>query len=191
MLVNPIYYPINDPNGDFIYSIVTEDTITIASFYNMSSESHEGNIFSMFQSVPFELWIGYGTSFFVFVTVCYVGSWLLKQRLSALWNITCAFLDQDNFPTTSLFIAILSTVIMLCSFFMESYATNSMSTDLVTIDKPVIVNSYQDIIDREILIGLVEQMPEYAAFKDAPDGSMEAQMFKHAHVLTLVKETLK
>ena len=77
--------------------------MTMATFYNVSNKFHEGNLFSMFTSVAMEIWIGYVTSFFLFVTIFYLGSALLKQKYSSLWNTTCAFLDQDNFPTSSNF----------------------------------------------------------------------------------------
>lgn len=188
IVVVPVYYPLNDPGEKIIYSsVISEDTMAIGSFYNVSSSSHEGNLFSMFTTVPIGLWIGYVASFVAFVMACCIGSWVLRQRYSALWNIARAFLDQDNFPTTSMFISALSFIVMLCSFLMMSYATSSMSTDLVTIDKAIIIQSYQDIIDRNISTVLVKQMPEYGAFESAPAGSKEAKIFKNAYAFAFGK----
>ena len=76
---------------------------------------------------------------------------------------------------------------MLSTFFILSYATNSMSTDLVTIDKPVVVRSYDDVIDKDITSLMINQLPEYGKFKTAPTGSKEGKMFKKSEVFALGK----
>lgn len=98
-----------DPRGDFIYSpIIIEDTMAISSAYRVPNTTHVGNIFSIFDGVPNGLWIGYILSFFLFVSVSYIGSVVIRKPMSSLWNIICAFLDQDNFPSDSRFMESLS-----------------------------------------------------------------------------------
>ena len=46
----------------------------------------------------------------------YTGSRLLRQSDKSLWNMICAFLDQDNFPSDTRFVATLSTVVMIGIF---------------------------------------------------------------------------
>ena len=176
----PFYYPVYDPEERIInIQMIHEDTMTMVSFYTVSKNFHQGDLFSMFTTVPLELWISYVVSFFIFVIVSHVGSWLLRKHYSAFWNTLCAFLDQDNFPTDSLFIETLSFVMMLCSFFILSYATNSMGSDLVTVDKPYVVKSYDDIIDRNIKVMVHQELPEYNKFMHAMKGTMEYELSKN------------
>ena len=53
-----------------------------------------------------------------------------------------------------------------------------MSTDLVTIDKPVTIQSYDDIIDRKVRSLMLNMLPEYEKFESAPIGSKEQKIFE-------------
>lgn len=57
---------------------------------------------------------------------------------------------------------------------------NCMSTDLVTIDKPIAVTSYDDIINRGIKAAFTEVLPEWETFQNAPSGSKEHTLFENS-----------
>lgn len=180
----PAYYPLNDPNETMIHSaILYEDTMTIFSGYNISRKEHRGNLFDMFTMVPTGLWIGYFVSFFVFATVTYFGAYLLKQKYSSLWMTICAFLDQDNFPTDSTFVQVLSFVVMLGMFYMMTYAGNCMGTDLVSIEDPITITTYEEIMDKRVETALAKVLPEYDRFQEAPKNSFERKMFENRYEL--------
>lgn len=103
MAAIPFYFPLdNDPEGEVCYlPMVYEDTMTFVSGYRATTQSHEGDLYKMFTMVPYQLWIGYFVTFVTFVTLLLVGSKLLKEKYPSTWLTICAFLDQDNFPTTS------------------------------------------------------------------------------------------
>lgn len=178
-LMTPVFVrAIADPNEDLMYSPpFSDEPITISSFYNVSTDKHEGNLFSMFTAVPLELWIGYLAAFFIFVSVTYLGSYIVKQPYDCLWNTICAFLDQDNYPVKSNFIAIFSIVVMVSTFFLLSYLTNSMGTDLVTVDTAIAIKSYKDILDRKIRILMIDATFEYMFLKTAKKGTLEHELF--------------
>lgn len=77
---------------------------------------------------------------------------------------TCAFLDQDNFPSNTLFVSVLSTIVMTGMFFIMTYAGNSMSTDLVTVEKPSTIDSYDHILDQNLTLLYTKVLPEFERF---------------------------
>lgn len=168
MVQVPVYGPLADPQDRFSYSTpLYEDAMFFLSCYNVSSNEVYGDVISMFQQIPLGLWIGYLASFFIFVTVSYLGSLVLKQAYSSLWMTVCAFLDQDNFPSTTKFVSVLSFVVMVAMFFLMSYSTNSIGTDLVTTDTPIAIKTYDDIINRKVTMFFTNVLPEYQKFKNA------------------------
>lgn len=182
----PVYYPLIYPDDSFTYTpIVYEDIMTIFSAYNVTNGTQTGDLFEMFTQVPYGLWIGYFVSFFAFVFISLIGSRILKQKYSSFWMTTCAFLDQDNFPTDSLFVSVLSTAVMTGMFFMMTYAGNSMSTDLVTVEKPVVITTYDQVIDRGIKTIYTKVLPEWERFSNAPPGSTEWKLFQNSYEASL------
>lgn len=123
-LLIPVYYPLIDPEEEYFFYTgnIYEDTMFIFSGYRISNQQHVGDLFSMFTMVPYGLWVGYFVSFIAFVCVSRLGTRLLREKYSSFWMTTCAFLDQDNYPSTSRFVAVLSFVVMVGMFFMMAYA---------------------------------------------------------------------
>lgn len=70
-----------------------------------------------------------------------------KKRTNAAWITTIAFLDQDNFPTTTTLVSTISLFVSVAMFFLMTYTKNSIGTDLVVVESPIIMKSYQDFID--------------------------------------------
>ena len=52
-----------------------------------------------------------------------------------------------------------------------------MSTDLVTIDEPIVLKSYDDIIERKVTVIFLKMLPEREMFKLAPSGSKERMIY--------------
>lgn len=176
----PVYFPLrNDGNHSSYSPILYEDTMSIFSGYNVSTTEHHGDVLTMFKQIPKELWYGFVVSFFVFVQMSFIGARLLKQPYASFWMTVCAFLDQDNFPSRSAaFVSILSFVTMTGLFFMTAFGTNSMGTDLVTIDKPMVITTYDQIIGKGIKMVSTPTLPEWERFHSAPSGSKERALFE-------------
>ena len=186
----PVYYPLEDLDGSMMHSpMLSEDTMSIFSGYYVSRKEYHGNLFDMFTMVPTRLWIGYFMSFFVFATIAQIGARLLRQRCSSLWMTVCAFLDQDNFPNGSMFMEVLSFAVMLAMFFMMTYAGNCMGTDLVSIEDPVTITSYEEIIEKGVKIALNRVLPEYDRFQNSPPSSSEGIMFKNRYDYVFTPES--
>lgn len=110
------------------------------------------DILFMFNTIPIGLWICLLCSFLTFISVLRFGHRLLdrRSRSDATWITTCAFLDQDNFPTHRHYILLLSCFMSIGVFFAVNFLTNSVGTDLIVIEQPITVKSYDDIISRNI-----------------------------------------
>lgn len=91
---------------------------------------------------------------------------------------------STRFPTTSLFpyetwtVFTLSFVSLLYLFFALTYATNSVSTELVVVDRPHVIERYQDVIDHHLAVGFSNLLPEYGKFKYFPPGSIHSRLLK-------------
>ena len=181
----PVFFPLNDSKDSFAYSPpLAEDTMTIFSVYNTTTESHVGDVFSMFASVPISLWIGFFICFSAFSFVSYLGGRLLNKAHSSIWMSICTFFDQDThqdyYPSSARYFAILCSVTMMGLFFIMTYRGGCVSTDLVTIDKPIVIKTYDDIIERGVTTGFGSITPEWGMFANSPRGSKERKIFENS-----------
>lgn len=184
----PSYYPLDDPNGDFTFtSILYADTMTMFTAYFVNTSVHHGNMFSMFASVPSGLWIGYLMSFLSFVLISAIGSKILNENYGSLWTTISAFLDQGSFPTAkvSKFISVMSFIVMTGMFLMTTFITCSLSTDLVTIEEPRAVTTYDQILDMNMTTAFTKVLPEWEKFSSSPKGSKEWKLFERKQIVKL------
>ena len=103
-----------------------------------------------FSAVPIGIWIGSMISFCLFVALLTVGTHLLRCPYPSLWTIISAFLEQYSFPFGSRFVTIVSLLTATSLFFILNYGKNTMRTELVVVDEPIVVRTYDDIIERKI-----------------------------------------
>lgn len=99
-----------------------------------------------------------------------------NARLPSYWIMLCAILDQDQFPNVSKSsFSVLSICFSLFFFVMvDCYMMNMMRSDLVVIDEPGVVRTYQDAIDKEGLrLIFFTGSDEEKFFRDAPIGTKE------------------
>lgn len=158
--------------------------MTILSLYNksISDGNHASDILFMFHTIPLTLWFALALSFLSFVLVLEVGGWLVDRRgkSDSLWITTCAFLDQDNFPTKRAYIVLLTLIMSIGIFFAVSFLRNSVSTDLVVLEAPVIIKDYNDILNHGVSVILSRKVPEMKSFKSAPAGSKLWKIYRKA-----------
>ena len=74
---------------------------------------------------------------------------------------------------------ILSVVLSFSSLiFISGYFCNMISTELVSVDKPLVIESYEQILEKKILVSLfVKQLTDYEHFKYALPGSIERKLW--------------
>lgn len=111
----PVYYPLEVYDERIFYSLpISEDTMTILSFYNKTSINYmdSKDIMYMFSTVPPMLWLEVLLSYIAFIAVLWFGHRLLDRdkRSDSIWMTTIAFLGQDNFPENRKYISLLSLI---------------------------------------------------------------------------------
>ena len=151
----------------------------ILSLYNksISDGSHGNDILFMFHTIPVALW--FALSFLSFVFVLELGRCLIdrKSKSGSLWITTCAFLDQDNFPTKRAYIVLLSLTMSIGIFFSFAFLRNSVSTDLVVLERPLI-KDYSDIINHGVSVIATPKAPGLGSWARAPKGSELRKMYE-------------
>lgn len=154
----------------------------ICSFYNITRENggYVKDILFMFDTIPLNLWLGLILTFLTFVTTLKIGHQLLdpEKRSNVFWITSCAFLDQDNFPTNRKYITVLSLFMSVGLFCAMAYVTNNISTDLVVVPEPVAIKNYDDIISGKIGIVTNKMFPEMEKFIEQDPKSKEYQLSK-------------
>lgn len=195
----PVYFPLKDEKEEVeATATFVEDVMTMISFYNVTSDQQNVDILQMYATAPIGVWIAILLSYFSFVIVLHFAIKRYKpgKKTDASWMTTCAFLDQNNFPTTTTKVSALSLLISIAMFFLMSYATNSISTDLVVVEKPTAIKNYQDFLDRakaspigEYEVAFCNMLAEYEKFRDAPGDSLEREIFNHHMMVDFSAET--
>ena len=104
-----------------------------------------------------------------------------NDRKPSYWLLTCAILDQDQFPNVSrATFSILSACISILFFVLiDCFMLNTISTDLVVFTEPKVIKSLQDILDRDdVQAVFIKGLDEDKFFKEAKEGSVEEKVWK-------------
>ena len=179
---------------------VNEDVMMMVSTYNVTHDQQISDILFMYYFIPLVIWIGLFTAFIFFASMLHVGQKLLLQRsgkkIDPIWPVFAAFADQDEFsfslsdPKYSRFVIFISLVISVFVFFFTHFMNNSVSSNLIVIEKAFAPSSYDEILARGIIPGLNPMFAEYEKFGESPKGSNERKLFERSITFELQPETL-
>lgn len=190
----------NDPEEVFEYSpTVNEDVMMMVSTYNVTHDQQISDILFMYYFIPLVIWIGIFTAFILFASILHAGQKLLSQgsrkKIDSIWLVFAAFADQDDFsfslsdPKHSRFVILMSLVISIFLFFFRNFMNNSVSSDLIVIEKAFAPSSYDEILARKIIPGLNPMFAEYQKFEESPKGSNQRKLFERSITFELQPET--
>lgn len=200
-----VYYPLSGDEKEEIEAsaILSEDTMTMISVYTVTRNQIPIDLLGMYAGIPVQIWIAILLSYFTFMSVLHMAlkryqdtvlkdaiSKNIKRKTDAAWITTSAFLDQDNFPDTTMKVSGISLLVSIVMFFLMEYATNCIGSDLVIVDKPFAISGYQDMLDKidmgyEIVAGFSPMFAESEKFREAPKDSMERNVFDHSIMVPL------
>ena len=142
------------------YQIVVEHPLKILSGYYSKAEadlSFNDFILTSIKSFDNQTW------FAVLVMVsAFFGLWMIKRSLflddnlvslrrrivEALWDTLLLFISQESTDYDKFLDRLLSILMTLSFFLLTNIYFGLMSTDLVTVTKPTVINSYEDIMNR-------------------------------------------
>ena len=175
------------------YQVLMEYSLKIMSGYESKSEadySYNDFILTSMESFDNQTW------FAVLVMVsAFFGLWMTKRALSpdnnhvslrrriaqTLWDTLLLFISQESSDYDKFLDRLLSILMTVSFFLLTNIYFGLMSTDLVTVTKPTVINSYQDIMNRpNITPVFVATMSDTQEFEDAfedDDDSIQAKFW--------------
>ena len=189
----PREFPTIDYDKVDPYQVLMEYSIKIMSAYESKTEadySFNDFILTSMKSFDRQTW------FAVLVMACaFFGLWMtkitlfpdnnhvsLRKRIAeALWDTLLLFISQESSDYYKFLDRLLSVLMTLSFFFLTNIYFGLMSTDLVTVTKPTVINSYQDIMNRPNMTPVFSAMiPDTKEFEDAyedDDDSIQAKFW--------------
>lgn len=202
----PVYYPFHDETGLIEMSPpFLEDTMTMASMYNVTTGHRDVDMSYMYQSIPSIFWIGIILSLIFLSIIFGVGlnfmdgvqtpirrqlfkNMRMKVKMKvkksksgrAAWIMLSAFLSQPNFPARgTLFMLFMLLASAFPIFFIMCFINNTVGTDLVIVDKPLTLSSYQDVLDKVgVRTLLTDKFAEFEKFASAPKDSIQSKLYQ-------------
>ena len=107
---------------------------------------------------------------------------LRKTTAETLWDTLLLFISQESTDYDQFLDRLLSIVMTLSFFFLTNIYFSLMSTDLVSVTKPTVINSYQDIMNRPNVTPIFAAVnSETQEFEDAfenNDDSIQAKFWE-------------
>ena len=177
------------------------DTLEIMCGYNYTERIQNLDLLDAYLSFPRSYYVSVTVSFFFF-TLCWsfccslavkirkrLKRQLARARKPPYWVMICVFLDQDQYPKVSRKAFTIMSLGATLFFFVsvDCFILNTMSTDLVVIEEPMTIQSYQDIIDRkDVKVVFLPGMNEEVFFKHAQSGTYEAAIWKNRYTVSAI-----
>ena len=174
------------------FQILVEDSVKILSGYESKTEadvSFNDFILTSTKSFDSQTW------FAVLVMVAaFFGLWMTKRTLfpdnnhmslrrriaEALWDTLLLFISQESTDYDKFLDRLLSILMTLSFFFLTNIYFGLMSTDLVTVTKPSVINSYEDMNRPNMTPVFAKVLSDTQEFEDAygdDDGSIQAKFW--------------
>lgn len=179
-----VKYPVEDIK--FKYAApVKQDQFMMVSAYNISDEPKDMDIMMMFGGFDWKMWMAVMAGLTLFLGTLIAGRWFIEKKrgiLICMWIIFTFMMDKDvDAHDVHQFFQITSTTLSLFCFFITEWLLGNVSTDLVVIDDPPVLESYGDVIARDDVITSWYRDTdwEYQAFEDSAEGSIDWEMMQH------------
>ena len=103
-----------------------------------------------------------------------------KQNTSdPFFQVLSLFMHCEATDYSDAYRRIMALIVSIMSFILiTGYFCNLMSTDMVIVEKPKVLESYQDIIDKKTVIALfAKTLTDYEYFRNAREGSIEKRLW--------------
>ena len=198
----PIEYPVLDYDKVDPVQVVDEGPLSIISTYNVSanySTVYADILESSFSSFDTSVWTIVVSVFLVFVGLLMIRKSLdpdKKDDLSPTFETFSHMLSQESSDFDDESGKTISFTMTFSFFLIMLYYLGSMSTDLVVVNKPHVINNYMDVInEKEMTVGFIALMYDKTEFETAEEGSIQEtfwRRFKHSlYMLDSSKDAFK
>ena len=197
----PVEYPIKDFDRIDPGQIVYEGPLTILSMYKVDDNHsivYQDFLESSLHSFDMGVWSAVFVTFLVFVGLlilrkCFNG---IKDSTgySATFETFSRMIGQDITDFNDRPGKLISIVMTVGFFLIIAFYFNCMSTDLVVVDKPQVINNYRDIMRRkDMTVGFFAITYDINEFKDAEAGSIQHEFWQHikdTHIMVKFGHTI-
>ena len=180
-----VEYPIYDYNKVNPIQVIHERPLDIMSAYKVKDKEsiiYTDLLESSLKSFDINVWYTVLLTFLVFSALLLLRTFLDKRKkytLSPIFETFCHMIRQDstNFDDIS---GELISVLMTISFFLILvHYLNLMSTELVVVTKPHVINNYRDIMNEEnITVAFMAVTYDADEFKKAEKGTLQEEFWK-------------
>ena len=189
----PVDYPTIDYDKVDPYQILMESPLKIMSGYRSETKakvSFNDFILTSIQSFDRQTWFAV-----LAMVLAFAGLWMTKRALfpnnedvsmrrtifETLWDTFLLFISQQSTVYSRFVDRFLSILMTLSFFFLTKVYFGLMSTDLVSVTKPSVINSYQDIMNRPnvtpVFLAVLSDVQEFENAYEDDDGSIQAKFW--------------
>ena len=175
------------------YQILMEDSVKIMSAYESKTEPDV--CFNDFILTSIESFDGQTWFTVLAMVTAFFGLWMIKRALfpdnnhvslrrriaETLWDTLLLFISQESRDYYNFTDKLLSILITLSFFFLTNIYFGLMSTDLVSVTTPVVINSYQDVMNRPnitpVFAGIFADTQEFEDAYEEDANSIQAKFW--------------
>ena len=198
-------FPVNEDYNKVNPFIVTDEgKIVMAQAYNRTDPSNmKTDIFiTSISGLNWQVWLTLAFLLSSFAFLLKIRQWFLKKpflsprRLDlgrkwinyrdeetsdAFFHVISAFCQQASKEYNDSFLGSITFWIYMSSFFVITmYFCNVMSTDMIVVNKPDVVENYDELFKKGYIIPTFnKQLTDYKRFEDAIEGSREFMFWEN------------
>ena len=181
----PIEYPIQDYNKINPVQVLYEGPLDIISMYKVEDKYSiifADLLLSSFKSFSIDVWIALLVTCLVFSTLLLLQELLRSDKrkaYSALFETFAHMMQQDSTDYEDRSGRLISVNMTIGFFFILAFYLNLMSTELVVLTKPHVINNYRDVIKKEnMTVGFFATLSDSYEFETAKQGSIQEEFWK-------------
>ena len=187
----PVEYPIKDYSKVDPVQVIYEGPLNILSLYKVDDKvsiEYADFLVNSLKSFDMTIWSVTILTFFVFA--CLLVLWKSLKRTksySCLFETFCHMIGQESTNFEDRSGRLISFTMTVGFFFILEFYFNLMSTELVVVNKPHVMNNYRDIIDAEdMTVAFSSLTYDAIEFVEARKGTIQEEFwekFKDTHVI--------
>ena len=181
--LTPVEYPIKDYNKVNPVQVIYEGPLSILSVYKVDDKEpieYADLLVNSLKSFDMAIWSVFIFTFFVFAGL--LVPWKLLKRTkgySCPFETFCHMIGQESTNFEDRSGRLISFTMTVGCFFILEFYSNLMSTDLVVVNKPHVMNNYRDIIDAEdMTVAFFALTYDAIEFEETEKGTIQEEFWK-------------
>ena len=199
MTFMPVEYPIYDYSKVNPVQVLQEGTLDIISTYRVEDKFsiiYADLLQSSLKSFDMNVWLVILMTFCVFAGLLWLRKCLRKFKkiaryqpvllkpemkessYSPLFQTFVHMIGQDCNDFVDRSGNLISLIMTIGFFFILVFYLNLMSTELVVVTKPHVINNYRDIMNADMAVGFISISYDATEFEKAEEGSIQEEFWK-------------